>query len=249
MAIETTSHLGVRLEKAISRLMKVTPEGERARISVPILYPSGSGAAVEIVMNAGKCFVSDLALGQMEAEMNGAATFYDAAARKSVERFSVGYDGLSIFTVWTSLDNIEGAITSVANASVFAASSAIYRAVEEKEKKKNEELFAKVSRVFGRDNVVKVEDVSGRDAVWPAHNVVTLQNNRKVIFEYVTEHQNSIAPKFIMFSDLSKFENKYSLTSVVNNIERMSSKGAMLAEVSTIIQLVAEDQEFRRRAA
>lgn len=123
-----------RLTKAISRLMKLMPDGDRARISVPILYPSGSSAAVEVVFNSGKCFVTDLALGQMESEMHGADSFYDSAARKAAERFGVKYDGLSVFAAWASIEGIEGAIASVANASVAAAVNSIYKAAEEKEK-------------------------------------------------------------------------------------------------------------------
>ncbi|MDE2444993.1 MAG: hypothetical protein KGO94_02370 [Alphaproteobacteria bacterium] len=229
--------------------MKITPDGERARVAVPVLYPSGSSAAVEVVFNAGKCFVTDLALGQMEAEMQGASNFYGDAAKKSVQRFGVGYDGLSIFAIWASLDKIESAIVSVANASVFAASNAIYKAVTEKEKRKNEELFEKIVRVFGKNDVVKDDEVIGRDAVWPAHNIVSLRNNRKAIFEYITPHQNSISGKYMMFSDLAKLEDKYSLTSVVNSIDSLGPKGAMLAEVSEVIQLAASDTEYLKRAA
>lgn len=249
MRSENNNILDTRIAQAVSRLMKITPEGERARVSVPVLYPSGSSAAVEVVFNAGRCFVTDLALGQMEAEMQGASNLYGDAAKKSVQRFGVGYDGLSIFATWANLDKIEGAIAAVANASVFAASNAIYKAVAEKEKQKNEELFEKVVRVFGKNDVVKGDEVVGRDAIWPAHNVVSLANNRKAIFEYITPHQNSISGKYMMFSDLSKLENKYSLTAVVNSIDSIGPKGAMLAEVSEVIQLGASDTEFLKRAA
>ncbi len=249
MRSENTNVLDARIAQAVSRLMKITPDGERARVSVPVLYPSGSSAAVEVVLNAGKCFVSDLALGQLEAEMQGASNFYSDAAKKSVQRFGVGYDGLSIFAIWASLDKVESAIAAVANASVFAASNAIYKAITEKEKRKNEELFEKIVRVFGRNDVAKDEEVLGRDAVWPAHNVVNLTNNRKAIFEYVTPNQNSVAAKYMMFSDLSKLEDKYSLTSVVGSIDTIGPKGTMLAEVSEVIQLAASDTEYLKRAA
>ena len=249
MRNENTNVMDARIAQAVSRLMKITPDGERVRVAVPVLYPSGSSAAVEVMFNAGKCFVTDLALGQMEAEMQGASNYYGDAAKKSVRRFGVGFDGLSIFAIWASVDKIESAIVAVANASVFAASNAIYKAVTEKEKRKNEELFEKIVRVFGKNDVVKDDEVIGRDAIWPAHNVVSLPRNRKAIFEYITPHQNSISGKYMMFSDLSKLENKYSLTSVVNSIDSLGPKGAMLAEVSEVIQLAASDTEFLKRAA
>lgn len=235
-----------RLERAVSRLMGTRLNGDRARMAVPALFPSGSSAAVEIVLNGNDCFVSDMGLGQAEAEMQGASTFYDFAARKAIERFGVGYDGLSIFVVRTSLDQIETAISVVANASVNAASTAIYRALEEREKTKSEELFRKVSRAFGQSSVAREEEVIGREAAWPAHNVVTIED-RKIIFEYVTENQISIASKFMMFSDLSKSSRSYSLNSVVSNIDKLGAKGAMLADVSYVMQIAANDDDFRRR--
>ena len=237
-----------RLGKAVSRLMNVSAEGDRARVSVPILYPSGSSGAVEIVLNNDKCFVSDLALGQMEADMYGAGSFYDVAARKSADRFGVGYDGVSIFAVWAPIDNIESAIMSVANASITAASNAVFKAIDDKEKKKNEELFDRVVHVFGRTDVSKEAEVVGRDATWDAHNVVVLADRKKAIFEYVTDSQNSIAAKFMMFSDLSKSEFQYALTSVVSNVGNISRKGTMLAEVSTVIQIASNDDIYKKRA-
>ena len=238
-----------RLHNAIARLMKITPDGDRARVSVPISYPSGSSAAVEIIFNDGNCFVSDFGLGQMEAEMLGADTYYSAAARKAADRFGVGFDGLSIFKTWASIDRIEGAIMAVSNASAFASGAAIYKAAEEKDRQKNDELFERVSHAFGVNNVAKSYELIGRDAPWDAHNVVLLPTGRRAVFEYVSENQNSIASKFQMFSDLSKSDQNYSLTSVVSNLEKLGRKGVMLADVSTIMALSANDDAYRMRAA
>lgn len=147
-----------RLERAIARLMPLTGRGDTAKIAVPILYPSGSSAAVEIMMNGGRCFVSDLGLGQMEAEMNGADIYYDAAARKAAANYHVGYDGLSIFATWASLENIESAILGVSNASVFAATNSIHKAVEERDRKRNDAVYEKVVRRTDRNRALAAED-------------------------------------------------------------------------------------------
>jgi hypothetical protein len=63
----------------------------------------------------------------------------------------------------------------------------------------------------------------------------------------VTENQISIASKFMMFSDLSKSSRSYSLNSVVSNIDKLGAKGAMLADVSYVMQIAANDDDFRRR--
>jgi hypothetical protein len=236
-----------RIEVAVKRLASSRVEGERARIALPILYPSGAGSAVEVVLSDDKCFVSDIGLGFTEAEMYGASDFYTPSAQKAVERFGVGFDGLGIFVVQAPLDRIEGAVAAVANASVNAANGAIYKAMEEKEKKKNTDLFEKVCRVFGSTHVRKYEEIRGRDAVWPAHNVVLIRGH-KSIFEYVNDNPTSIASKFIMFSDLSRIGDELSLNSVVNSVESIGPKGKMLADVSNVIPFASSDHEYRRYA-
>lgn len=236
-----------RIGTAANRLMAVAVDGERARLTIPVLYPSGNSGAVEIIRNQDQCFVSDLALGHMEAEMYGAQELYDSCARSSAKRFGVGYDGLSVFASWASLDNIEGAIASVANASVQAASIAIFRAVEERERQKNLELFDRVRSIFGTSVVAKTAELAGRDAQWQAHNVVSL-GDRRAVFEFVSENANSVSSKFMMFSDLHKVEGAFSLNSVVNSLDGIGKKGAMLGDVSNIIPLSAESSDYIRYA-
>jgi hypothetical protein len=238
-----------RLAQAITRLMAVRADGDSARVSVPVLYPSGSSCAVEIILNGDRCFVSDLALGHLEAEMNGADEFYAYTAKRAAEHFGVRYDGMSVFAQWVSVSKVETAIASVANASVQAATSAIFRAMEEKQKHRNLEVFERVSAIFGAQSVAKTADISGRDAAWEAHNVVTFPDRRRAIFEFVSESQNSIANKFMMFSDLSRAgDASLSRNSVVRSLQRIGKKGSMLADVSNVIELSANPDEFRRYA-
>jgi hypothetical protein len=91
-------------------------------------------------------------------------------------------------------------------------------------------------------------ELIGRDASWPAHNIVTFTDNRRAVFEFVRENQNSIANKFMMFSDLSRLEDGISLNSVVKSIEAIGKKGSMLADVSNVLSIDADASEFRRYA-
>ena len=178
----------------------------------------------------------------------GSATSRQPPEGASAERFGVGYDGLSVFAFWASLDRIEGALTAVANASVYAATVAIYRSVQEKEKQNNVELYEKVASIFGQAYVAKKVEISGRDAFWDAHNVVMLEDHRRAVFEFVSENSNSISSKFMMFSDLSKIEGAFSLNSVVRSIEGLGRKGAMLADISNVIPLSASRTDFMKYA-
>ncbi|MBL8908202.1 MAG: hypothetical protein JNM20_16130 [Rhizobiales bacterium] len=228
--------------------MTMRIEGEKARLNVPVSYPSGAGGIVEVTYSEGTCFVSDMGTGYMEAEGYGAAEYYGPSARKAAERFGVKFDGLCIFAIWASIDRLEGAIVSVANASAQAAAAAIFRAVEEKEKQRNLELYERVVEIFGVRTVAKTQELKGREAAWNAHNVVLFPSSRRAVFEFVSESQNSIANKFMMFSDLSRVEGAYSLNSVVKSIERIGQKRAMLADVSNVLTLSDAPEAFRRFA-
>ena len=233
-----------KIEKAISRLVSSRVEGGRARIAMPVLYPSGAGAAVEVTINGDSCFVSDIALGFTEAEMYGASGFYDSAAKKASERFGVGFDGFSVFAVRSSLDRIEGAIVAVANASVNATAGAIFRAVEEKEKKVNVELFERLTRVFGPKSITRQREIKGREVLWSAHNVVSVGAEKLAIFEYVNDNSISVSSRFIMFSDLARAGGIASLNSVVSDLGRIGPKARMLADVSNVMPFSATDAEY-----
>ena len=238
-----------RLDRVMRRLMPIAVEGQSARLNAPILYPSGSACTIEIVFNKDRCFVSDLGMGHFEAEMSGAESFYDKSARAAVEKYGVGFDGLSVFAAWASPSKLESAVTLVANASVFAAQMAVLRAEEEKDRQRNSELYEKVSHIFGLKSVEKSREIQGRDDVWNAHNVVAMPKGRIAVFEFVSTYQNSVANKFLMFSDLAKKDSGYSLNSVVRDIGRIGKRGSMLADVSNIIQLDAAREQFEKYAS
>jgi hypothetical protein len=238
-----------KIEEAAAGLISVRADGDRARISLPLMYPSGSGSAVEVMVNGENCFVSDFGFGAMEAEMYGAESFYENSAKKAADRFGVGFDGMSIFKTWASLGRLDAAVVAVANASVQAATGAIMSASEEKERRDNMALYERVREFFGDRAVAKREELGGRDAKWQAQNVVTLSNHRKAVFELVSAHPNSISSKYIMFADLSRVEDGYSLNSVVKSVTHIGSKGAMLADVSHLVELDSPKETYLRFAA
>ena len=120
--------------------------------------------------------------------------------------------------------------------------------MEEKEKQKNHELFERVRSIFGAAAVAKTAELKGRDAAWEAHNVVLLNDHRRAVFEFVSENTNSISSKFLMFSDLSKVKDEFSLNTVVKSVEKLGGKGAMLADVSNILDISSPEAEYIRYA-
>jgi hypothetical protein len=237
-----------RLAVAVRRLMDVRVDGETARLTVPALYPSGASASLEVTFNGGKCFVSDMGAGHMEAEFQGAEDFFTASARHAAQRFGVGFDGLCFFSMWASIDRIEAAISAIASASTQAATAALFAAEHDRERRVQNQIFDKISGIFGRQAVSKSMEISGKVDKWTAHNVVAMPQGRIAVFEFVKENQNSIANKFIMFSDLNRSGSGMSLNSVVRKLDTLGGKGSMLGDVSHIVEMTANDNEFRRLA-
>jgi hypothetical protein len=233
--------------RAASRLVSVRSLGEAMSVSLPIAYPSGTFAAVNVSISKDVCFVSDCALGLQEAEMATAGDFFEASANEAANWFGVGFDGASVFAAFAPIDRIEGAMFAVANASARAVSQALIRASEAKDKAVNSAVFDIVVSVFGRPNVAKTMELNGREALWTPHNVVSV-NGGKAVFEFVSPHPNSIAGKYLMFSDLSKADHPPALVSVVKSIDGLGRKGAMLGDVSNVIQLSAEATTYRQYA-
>lgn len=241
------STLKEAIAAAIPRIVSAREYGEASVISVPIMYPSGAFAAVHVSLSRDVCFVSDCALGMQESEMAGASVFFENAARESASWFGVGFDGASVFVAKAPLDRIDGAIVAVANASVSAVHRALSRAAEAKERHANSTVFDLVSDIFGSGNVVRKMDIKGRDAEWTAHNIVTY-NGQRAIFEFVGDHANAIASKYLMFSDLVKIDHAPSLNSVVNSIETMIKKAQMLSDISNVIEISSGKDAFMKYA-
>jgi hypothetical protein len=245
--IKNVPDLKDSIAAAIGRLVSVRDFGEACVVAVPVAYPSGALAAVHISLSGELCFVSDCALGLREAEMSGATDFFDAAARDAAHSFGVAYDGASVFAASAPLGRIDGAIIAVANASATAVGKALLRASETKEKTANSAVYDLISDIFGRHRVARKAEIVGQDASWEAHNVVTSDGSR-AIFEFVGEHSNSIASKFLMFSDLVRIENGLALNSVVKSIASVGPKGAMLSGVSNVIAIDSSRETFVRFA-
>jgi hypothetical protein len=237
-----------RIRAAVARLMTVRNDGGSFRVNVPVLFPSGSCCAIEVMPGQDEAFISDMGLGHFEAEFSGASEFYDAQARKASEQFGVGYDGFSIFALKVPIGRLEGGIAAIANASVRAASAAILRASEEKERRQNDVVYDRILQVFDPRLVAKEADIRGARDVWGAHNVVMFPNGQKAVFEFVSEHRNSISSKFFMFSDISGSDDPVSLNAVVRDREAMPASGAMLEDVGNVIEMTANDNVFKRYA-
>jgi hypothetical protein len=239
-----------RVRDAVGRLMvhSALPDG-KVHLGVPVCYPSGSCAVVDIERNGDRIWVSDMGMGLVEAEMMGARESYQHLARGKAGEFGVDYDGNAIFVLWAPIDRLEAAVICVANASAQAAADAVRNASELSQRRQEDKVFERVRSVFGNQSVARTRDIAGKRTSWEAHNVVVLPNARCAIFEPMSKHPNSVSSKFLMFSDLRAADLPISLNAVVEDIGELDAKAQMIGDIANIVELRSSDETFRRYGA
>lgn len=233
-----------RVRSALQRLASVRELDGRVSVSLPVMYPSGATVVVEIERNDDRYWVSDMGYGLVEAEISGAQTFYGKIASRIADDFGVGFDGNAMFALWVASSRLEAAIACVANASSRASSEAILQASEAKIRRQNEKIFERVRAVFGDHSVTRSADIIGKHAHWEAHNVVTLPNRHRAVFEHMTAHTTSVSTKFLMFSDIKSAEANISLNAMVRDITALDEKGQIIGDVANILSLSASDEQI-----
>ncbi|MBZ0325594.1 MAG: hypothetical protein K8F57_05285 [Alphaproteobacteria bacterium] len=237
-----------RVREALSRLATTREMDGRVVVDLPIMYPSGAMVVVQVERNGDKVLVSDMGCGLVEAELSAADEYYGTAAKKAAEAYSVGFDGYAIFALWVPIGRIESAIVCVGNASCRAASEAVRRASEVQSRSQNERIFDRIARVFGKERVSRTTEIAGQHVSWEAHNVIVFPNRRRAVFEYMTNHTNSVSNKFMMFSDIRAADSSISLNSVVKSLDELGEKAQMVGDVANIVPLKASDEQFRQFA-
>jgi len=240
--------MGRRVRDALTRIAAVRDLDGRTVIDVPIMYPSGATAVVDISRNGDRYWVSDMGRGHVECEMSGAESFYGKIASRVADDFGIGFDGDAMFALWVTSARLESAIVCVANASSQASSEAVRQAIDTKLRAQNERIFERIRTVFGEQSVARSVDITGRHASWEARNVVVFSDRRKAIFEHMTSHPNSVSSKFLMFTDIKSADLGISLNAMVRDIRNLDEKAQMIADVGNIIQMSATDEQIIRYA-
>ena len=237
-----------RVREALSRVAAVRGLDGRIVVDVPVMYPSGATAVVEVERNVDRYWVSDMGHGRIETEFVAAQDYFSAAARRAASDYGVEFDGNAIFALWVPSARLEAAIVCVANASNRACSDAIRVASEAKGRRENDRIFQRIQKVFGPEHVTRSLDVAGRHAHWEAHNVVVFSDRRRAVFEAMTSHPNSVSSRFLMFSDIKSADEEISLNAVVRDLSSLDEKAQIIGNVANIVGIDATDEELMRFA-
>lgn len=237
-----------RVSVALARIARCRDSGERILVDLPILYPSGSSAVVEVEQNGDKVWISDMGLGHIEADLMNATDSYKKLAAQKAKEFGVEYDGHTLFALWVPISRIEAAIICVANASTQAAAEAIRKACETSIRSQDEAFFERVTSLFGKKYVARTAEVAGKRMSWEAHNVVDFPDGKRAIFEPMSKSANSISSKFLMLSDIKATHSNISLNVIVPDIVNLDAKAQMVADLANILPIDAPDKTLKQFA-
>lgn len=238
------------IAKAVaSELVSVEMAGNSAVLSVPVLYPSGASAVVDISQHGDRFFVSDMGYGFQEAENFGATASFSRHAKSLADHFGVKFDNQSFFIAEASREALPSVVTIVANCSVEAANIAALKASEKKFVDDSDVIYRKLATVFPRENIARNAQIAGSSThEWPVATLVTIDHH-KAIFEPVAKHHNSVVNAAAKFHDIARLDNPPSRIVMVKNIIEMNDYINILSQAAQVIEFGASEQTIRRVAA
>lgn len=239
----------LELDRIASTLIKLEHGKNGSMLSVPILYPSGASAVVEVTQHGEKYFVSDLGFGFAEAEMFGASHTFTRHAAQLAHHYGVKFDNQSFFVAEASRDFLASVVTVVANCSVESANFAAIKAADRRYVDDTEEVYNRLIDIFPKDNVLRNNHFIGSSNYkWPVAAIVT-SGSRPTIFELVSKHHNSVVNAATKFSDIARLEKAPNRVVLVKDFSDMDNYLSILNQSATVLEISADPEKIRILAA
>ncbi|HEX8445827.1 MAG TPA: hypothetical protein VF649_04360 [Sphingomonas sp.] len=236
------------VEAAARSLLLVRHDGEVSRVALPIFYPSGAAATVEVAQNGPQFLISDAGLAYREAELIGAENLFNRNAAPVAEQFGIDV-GKRGFTVSASVDQLAGAMADVAAASVQVAHRICERVAQRSEAAITAHLYERLVAVFGAQKVVPEAEIAGASShKWRVSALVHV-DGKDMAFEAVSNHHSSVYSSATMFHDLSLLERKPVPVAVVKDKASFGAYLSILSQAANVIEDTVPNAALERLAA
>jgi hypothetical protein len=234
---------------AVAREIVTTEHfGAASIIKVPLLYPSGATAVIQITHSQDRYFVTDMGMGHQEAALIGASTLYANSARPLAEHFGIRFDNQAFFVAEANKDQLASAVTIVANCSVEAASLSAMKAAERRFEEESDVLYKRLVKVFPRAKIDRDADFVGSSThKWPVSAIVTSGSN-VALFEPVNKHHASVINAAVKFNDIARLENAPQRIAVVKQKEELGNYLNILRQSADVIEYKVPDETIARLA-
>lgn len=218
-------------------------------LKTPLLFPSGSSIVVRIVDAFPDFLVSDHGAGYDEAELMGASGSYARYARAVAESAGIGFDQHAFFVTKATRQQLAGAVVTVANCALEAATIAAYKLSERRQSDQAEALYRRLVSVFPNRPVAKDVSIRGQsNTEW--HVALMVQSDgKRTLFEPVSNHHTSVFAASTKFHDIAAAEDAPGRVAVVRNKADLKTYLAVLSQAADVIERNAPDRTLIRLVA
>jgi hypothetical protein len=247
--IENRKRVSNMLKNMVDDFVTMRSSGDAHFISMPIFYPDNTPVTIKIepMTSSSLYFVSDGGFGFHEVESIGYENSFTKTAKKYAEEYDLEVEKGIIFS------KVEEAylyrtICDIAKIS-WQTVSKIYKNAEKDEVIFEQELRARLFKIFGSEKVSQEHVIMGSSSVdWNVTGIVNV-NGHLAVFLAVSEHSASINKASAAFHDIAALEdNPPILISVVKDKKALGKKLALLSHTSKVIDEGQSDDVFKRAA-
>ena len=233
------------IDNAVRKLVSTKHFAAGSIITMPVIYPSGSSVALEVILRDGRCFVSDRGYAFDEAEMTGSSRYFKSEATRIAASVGIKFDGHFMFVAEVSMENVRGALVTVANASASAARAACSKQAEQHETDAKEILYHRLSTLYSDKQVDKDAEFVGQSNHKWRISILVRHNTLNWMFEPVSGHYITAVGTAAKFHDFAGLENPPARISVIKSQADMGDYYGLIAGASTkVIPLSANDGAF-----
>ncbi|WP_256807138.1 hypothetical protein [Bradyrhizobium sp. Bra64] len=248
MPIKIDEKFASAVDAVARELVSTEHFGSASLIKTPLMYPSGASAVVQVTQHGERFFVTDMGLGQMEADMIGASVLYANSAKPLAEHFGIRFDNQAFFIAEANKEQLAGAVTIVANCSSEAAAIAAFKAAERRFEEESDILYRRLTTVFPKTEIVRNVDFVGSSThKWPVATMVT-HRDRVSLFEPVSKHHTSVVNAAVKFNDIARLDNPPQRVAVVKKKAELGNYLNVLAQSANVIEYEVPDATFIRLA-
>lgn len=223
----------------------------RFRVEMPVLMASGSAAAVTVWQEGnGETFmVSDDGASLFEV-MAGAfsETLFRRVARERCERYGAFFDGGSMIYVRVSAEKLRGAIVSMANLMKEVVDVTIERSISQKAPQIDLELWDKLDKVFGGQNVERKAHLAGESTALHEFSAIVKADDFIIAFDTFSAQGNSINSVYVKMSDIRRGDTPPRSVAVTKRLSDIGPKLNLITSVSQVIEINVGNEVLERLA-
>lgn len=223
--------------------------GERAAaISLPILFPGGNPVSVFIEPHDGAWLVHDNGHGALEAEMLGALPTYQRIARDIAHKSDLGFDQRMFFVARVSEEWLPNMVIAIGEAARTAAMRTAEKLAEGVTNTHRELMVERLTHRFGKARLSLNASIRGESSHEYEVDAIADLGRKRMAFELISPHQNSISSAFTKFSDISDLADAPDRVAVLTDPAKTGKGNIILLGKATTAIIGVNDDEPRWRA-